>query len=514
MTAPTIEELPAHATASSAKAIYSVVCAIAGIGILGLPHALSDAGWSGLAILLLLGVVSAYTGIILGRCLIEDTSLQTYADLGFKAFGKPGKYAVIVAEIGTCLGSAILYLVLSGQNFAFVLNGHVPSNLGTTFWIGICAIAILPLCYLRTLGETGWIALLGTIACVAAVIVIIVETCLQISIEPEQTHNAGSFLDIIGAFASMCFAYGGHVIFPGIIRVMSKPKKFPIVTLISFGVVFVLYVPVAALGFSVFGNSAKGNILLNFSHDNVAIAVVCFALTAHVLLAYVIYMNPVFFAIERSLGLEKRAPERKPSQVSRTMSAMKSVAVAEDIAPSDSNPSSESSREEMQVRVESLESVDLTKSRDLLGTNAEYSTEKGDAISEGTPTDDDAEPVGCWAKMAYKLRNSCSSLLFRIILRTIVVGLTALVAIAIPFFSDLMSFIGGSTQAASILVFPAIIYLKLNFRKLSKFEIALNIVIAVVGAAAGAIATVFALINIIKKCSSDEYSFFTNSSLE
>lgn len=62
-----------------------------GIGILSVPYAIKQGGWMSLLPLILLGVISCYTGILIKRCLDSSLSLETYLDVGQAAFGLAGR---------------------------------------------------------------------------------------------------------------------------------------------------------------------------------------------------------------------------------------------------------------------------------------------------------------------------------------------------------------------------------------------------------------------------------------
>lgn len=51
-----------------------------GVGVLGLPYAFRCSGWFGLPVLVFLGMIMAYSGRLIGRCL-EEYSLSTYPDM-------------------------------------------------------------------------------------------------------------------------------------------------------------------------------------------------------------------------------------------------------------------------------------------------------------------------------------------------------------------------------------------------------------------------------------------------
>jgi amino acid permease len=460
------------------KAVYNMICAVAGIGILGLPYSLSLSGWGGVALLVSLGLIAAYTGVILGHCFVRDTDLESYSDLGMKAFGKCGKYAVHVAQMGTCLGTSILFLVLSGKNMNRVFN-HWGTDMGVTFWIGISALAALPMCYLRTLHDIRWVTFAGMAGCMVAVVVIIVLDFIAPDDMTYHHYDHSGYQGFLQAFATITFAYGGHVIYPSIIRSMESPGQFPKAVYMSSAVILVLYIPVAVISYWQFGSHTEANILDNLPR-NVASIIITFAFTAHVLFAYVLYLHPFFHVLERKLGLQE-----EPSR--------------------------------WHISIPKHEGKSDTHEKEIYGTEETIHKMDGDASAQhdmdhqNMPSLKDLEPAPEAQHDALKddYRNRLGRLFKRLVktilfvlLRTLIVGITMFVAMLIPFFGDLMDFIGASTQAMSIFILPCLIYVKIYRKQLSWFVITVNLVFATLGLVTGSIASVIALINIIHRASS------------
>jgi amino acid permease len=411
------------------RSIYSVVCSIAGVGVLGLPFTLKQGGWGSIAILIILGLILLYTGIRLSHCLIASTDVTTYAELGHKAFGRWGKYGVLISQMVNCIGSSVLFLVLGGQNLSLIAQ-DLDVGIRKYQWTLIVTAIALPFCYLKTMHEVGIVAFFGVLSCVLAVIIVIIEDFVATgpNVIRSSIHNTGSFSGFLKASATMCFAYGGHVIFPSVIHAMgSNARKFPRAVYWSYTIVIIMYIPVAVISFYMFGDLTEDNILKNLG-NSVPIKITEAALAIHVIFAYVVYMNPVFFLIERKVHLDQLAMK--------------------------------------------------------------FEDRRKDANS-------------WYIKWIY----ASPELILRITLRTLVVGFTVLIAILVPFFSDLMSFIGGSAQVASILILPALIYLKLYRFKMPFYEVIFGIVIVVLGTLVGIAATVYAVIDIVGKISKDGINF-------
>lgn len=480
------------------KAMYNVICAVAGIGVLGLPYSISLAGWGGIALLLILGGVAAYTGIILSYCFVQDPNLESYSDLGMKAFGKWGKYAVHLAQIGTCLGTSILFLVLSGKNIDRVASTW-GCHMGTTFWIGMSTLAVLPLCYLKTLHDIGWVTFAGMVGCIVAVVIIIILVFYTPVSMRNHDYSGQGFQGLLQAFATITFAYGGHVIYPNIIRSMNYPHHFPRAVYLSSTTILILYIPVTVIGYWQFGSRTQSNILDNLP-QNAASAVITFSLTAHVLFAYVLYLHPFFHIIERKLGLlqgESRAWRPSASQFLSKISKEER-----------SHRITKGNLDELR-ETKSAQLADIPQAMQLPSHISLENIRPDYLIHEKISQKDPSLKLDITENWFNRFLKKLSSTVLVIILRTLIVGLTMFIAMLIPFFGDLMDFIGGSTQAMSIFILPCFIYVRIYWKQLSWFVIGINLVLATLGMIAGGIASVFALIHIIQKAST--YRVFAGS---
>lgn len=79
---------------------------------------------------------------------------------------------------------------------------------------------------------------------------------------------------------------------------MKNPLKFNISVIVSFITLLILYLPVAIVGFSVFGSNTNDNIIHNLN-DNWLKIVVIVLITGHLLTAFTIILNPLFQGFEK-----------------------------------------------------------------------------------------------------------------------------------------------------------------------------------------------------------------------
>lgn len=86
-----------------------------------------------------------------------------------------------------------------------------------------------------------------------------------------------------------------------------------------------------------------------------------------------------------------------------------------------------------------------------------------------------------------------------ITLRTALLGLVVCVAVAVPFFSAVMSFIGAFMSMSISIVLPCIFYMRICTRDLSAVDRGLSVAIAIFGTVAGFMATYHAVAGIVGK---------------
>ncbi|KAH0983546.1 hypothetical protein GBA52_010723 [Prunus armeniaca] len=75
-------------------ALPASVCAIKELGYCLVPYALSSGGWLSLIPLFVIAAAAFYSGLLIQRCMDEDSTIRTYPDIGEHAFGKKGRIPV------------------------------------------------------------------------------------------------------------------------------------------------------------------------------------------------------------------------------------------------------------------------------------------------------------------------------------------------------------------------------------------------------------------------------------
>ncbi|XP_033741068.1 amino acid transporter AVT1A-like [Pecten maximus] len=285
---------------------------IAGTGILALPKAVDDMGWTGLILIVIFAVVSAYTGIVLGDAWTMASDMfddckghvqNPYQLLGQKTYGKIGRYTVSICLHTTMFGGAVVFLLLAADNMETLVQalGH---DLSFCFWLLIIAGFLVPFTWFGTPKDFWLIAYGATVATALAAVIIVVSIGLDAPGQPIVHHQNADFQKIALALGTIVFALGGHPAFPTFQMDMRKQRDFKMAVSYGFIIVTVMYLPVTCAGYFVYGQSLEANILNNLP-SGVLSYVVLVLVTIHLLLAIIIVLSPVIQEVEMLLHIPK-----------------------------------------------------------------------------------------------------------------------------------------------------------------------------------------------------------------
>ncbi|CAN1238213.1 Amino acid transporter AVT1C, partial [Linum grandiflorum] len=277
----------------------NVLC---GVGILSTPYAAKEGGWAGLSILIIFGILSFYTGLLLRYCLDSEPGLETYPDIGHAAFGTPGRIAISIILYVELYACCVEYIILESDNlsslfpnahfnlFGIYLDAHHLFAFATT-------ISVLPTVYLRDLRILSYISAGGVIASVLVVLCLFWAGLVdQVGIHSKGTViNLGSLPVALGLYG---YCYSGHAVFPNIYTSMARPNQYPFVLLVCFIICTMLYMGVAVLGYTMFGEATESQFTLNMPTDLVATKIAVWTTVLTKESTYALTMMPVALCLE------------------------------------------------------------------------------------------------------------------------------------------------------------------------------------------------------------------------
>lgn len=189
-------------------AVSTLVGAIVGLGMFGIPYAVERAGFTvGIFYIIGLGIVTLLLHLIYGE-IVERTQgkhrLTGYAE---KYLGKKMKGAVGAAVMLAVYSSLLAYIIVGGKFLALLFPGISPTVLSLTFWF------VLSFVVWKDLRTVGWIEFLMTGFLLFFVVVLFGWGGSRIDVQNfPPFHSADFFLP----YGVILFAFSGIFAIPEI----------------------------------------------------------------------------------------------------------------------------------------------------------------------------------------------------------------------------------------------------------------------------------------------------------
>ncbi|KAI3417909.1 ANK_REP_REGION domain-containing protein, partial [Psidium guajava] len=316
-----IDEWLPITSSRNAKWWYSTfhnVTAMVGAGVLGLPYAMAELGWGpGVAVMVLSWIITLYTlwQMVEMHEMVPGKRFDRYHELGQHAFGeKLGLYIVVPQQLIVEVGTNIIYMVTGGQSLQKFHNTVCPSckNIKLTYFIMIFASVHFVLSHLPNFDSITGISLAAAVMSLSYS-TIAWTASLHKGVQPDVQYGykaksaAGTTFNFLAALGDVAFAYAGHNVVLEIQATIpstpEKPSKGPMWkgVIVAYIIVALCYLPVAFIGYWMFGNAVSDNILISLEKPAWLIAAANMFVVIHVIGGYQIYAMPVFDMIETVL---------------------------------------------------------------------------------------------------------------------------------------------------------------------------------------------------------------------
>lgn len=300
-----------------------IVGTMCGSGILALPFAMYLSGYIGLLLLVACGAVSAYTGDILGRCWAilrsrypeycgEENIPDPYNIIGYRAAGNVGLQATRVSNILQLFGGGVGFILLISGNIESVVESFSSHSahlqMTSCYWILVVTCVLIPLSWLGTPKDFWQAGVIAASTTAVGAVLIAISIGVNVDRDVPVLHKDPSVVTFFTAFGTILFAFGGASCFPNIQVDMKQPDKFPLAVVLGILAVLTLYFPVCATSYFLLGDkleATNGNIITILREDWMKWAVVIL-ITSHLLMAFLIVINPVTQDLENMLSIPNR----------------------------------------------------------------------------------------------------------------------------------------------------------------------------------------------------------------
>ncbi|XP_065851976.1 amino acid transporter AVT1D-like isoform X2 [Euphorbia lathyris] len=293
---------PQDSESSITQAVLNGINVLCGIGLLTTPYAIKEGGWLSLFILLLFGILSCYTGILLQKCLESSDELRTYPDIGQAAFGTGGRLTISILLYLELYAACVEYIIMMSDNLTslfpntFMSLGGINLDAHQIFAIMVTTI-VLPTVWLRDLSLLSYLSVGGVGAS------ILVAICLLWVgvVDKVGFHQYGIPINFSGlpfAIGIYGYSYSGHAVFPNIYCSMKHPSNFATVMIISFTFCWLIYTGVAVCGFLMFGDAIKSQYTLNMPTELRASEIALWTSVVSPMTKYALTITPVALSLE------------------------------------------------------------------------------------------------------------------------------------------------------------------------------------------------------------------------
>jgi amino acid permease len=194
---------------SVAAAVFNFTNCIVGAGAIGLGGAMAASGGIISCLTIILVAVLVKVSLDLLIQLSVSTNNNTYEDLGYAAFGSPGKLLVMASKFAYAFGCLVAYTVVIQDNLGPALRNllYTSESNDIFYWllehdvwctwvVSLCVI--LPLCLLRDMTGLASASVVSNVAMVAIVAIVIHLWWIDIDhsnrIPDDNNHNATSYI--------------------------------------------------------------------------------------------------------------------------------------------------------------------------------------------------------------------------------------------------------------------------------------------------------------------------------
>eukprot|EP00418_Pyrodinium_bahamense_P022204 CAMPEP_0179137626 /NCGR_PEP_ID=MMETSP0796-20121207/65665_1 /TAXON_ID=73915 /ORGANISM="Pyrodinium bahamense, Strain pbaha01" /LENGTH=377 /DNA_ID=CAMNT_0020836819 /DNA_START=183 /DNA_END=1313 /DNA_ORIENTATION=- len=228
-----------------------------GAGILTLSWAFAySTMWPGVLCTVLMGLMSAHSFWMLGRC-SDITGKRSYGGIWAFAFGERLAWVPSLVTFVFCAFSIVSYLIIIGDYLPLSLHGlDLPVVLHRRAAILLVALLILPLNLTDDVSFLGYASILGTIGSLYAASVLVVES-VEGRGPPSDMQSWSLSLGMCVTAPAVTFAFNGHFNAPVLYQSLANhsPARWGVVTAIAYGACFLITCASGISGYYMFGST-------------------------------------------------------------------------------------------------------------------------------------------------------------------------------------------------------------------------------------------------------------------
>ncbi|KAI9310168.1 transmembrane amino acid transporter protein-domain-containing protein [Dichotomocladium elegans] len=315
---------PGYGNRSKVEVAFNLVNATVGAGIIGLPFAISHAGFvTGIAASIWVAVLSQlglYMLILAGK----HMGIYKFAVLVENIMGRFGYHFLnfmIVVQAG---GSVVSYFILLGDTLPVLFERYVPMLpllANRTLVITVIGIfCILPLTFPRSIGSLARWSMVSVMCLPIIIATIVIRAPAYYDRLPNHGSEgapAWSWVgsDVFGALGIMAFAFSSsQVAFNNFLSLSDQSHaSWRASTALATGMSWLVSMTFAIIGWLAFGADVKSNLFMNFDSDDFVVNIGRFALGVSMIFSIPMGFHPTREAVQKMLGFETAT--RQPTEL-------------------------------------------------------------------------------------------------------------------------------------------------------------------------------------------------------
>lgn len=169
-------------------------------------------------------------------------------------------------------------------------------------WLVITFFLVLPLLLLPGFSESRWVAVpsFAGIVIMVAIFVLEIVVTRPYDCEPGPEYAKPSSYSVFLSLSAFAYMFGGHGMFPEMIREMREPEDFSGVLKWTYGFVMATYVICGYLGYWAYGQAVNANVNLSWPENPMNIVSISIQL---VVCYYCVYLTNAVLMLNIEMGL-------------------------------------------------------------------------------------------------------------------------------------------------------------------------------------------------------------------
>ncbi|XP_033626902.1 putative sodium-coupled neutral amino acid transporter 7 isoform X1 [Asterias rubens] len=323
---------------SSFGAVFIVVNACIGAGLLNFPAAYQAAGGIAVGTSMQLGFLLFIIASLLVLAVCADVrNSNSYQDIIQSMCGTTGNIACTICIIIYCFGTCVTFFIIIGDQLDSILafithdddkHGHWYTDRRFTITI-LAVFVILPLCLPKDISILKWpssVGVLGTIY--VAAVVVANYYLLPANAATHIVTKPTSWTDVFAAIPTICFGFQCHISAVPVYASLKKRtvSQFALVITGALVIASVTYILTGIYGSLTFGDQVESDVLLSYDAGNVTVTVARAMILCNMLTSYPILHFCGRLAIEtvyttaRGLSPAEAAHKETPRRIIETTS--------------------------------------------------------------------------------------------------------------------------------------------------------------------------------------------------